>query len=456
MASLLSRISYPPALRSLAGAALLAPALAGCIASVDGEQARICRATLPALNSGATAIEVLRETPGTLPRSLRIEYRIDEGARARKRSVTCLFAAEGLARSRADLVGLATEDGPVSEASFYLLRRFYLETPDGVANTPAPPRDSSALPELPFPLAYGLQHFAAGAPRTAIYGLLAAGYALVFGLVRRFNLAYGEIAAIGAAAAGLGALIPARLGFGAPAVGIAFAFAFAIFAAGLHGLIAGRMTLSPVPGSERANLIATVGLAIALSEALRLVQGTTIPWLPPIFSEGTVVARAGDFPVAVSPMSLATTGLGFLAASGLLLAMRRTAFGRAWRAYANDPLAAALFGVDPRRLLATSLLIAGALAGLAGALVVLQFGGLGFAGGFPLGLKALIAAILGGVASVGGAFAGGLAIGLFETFWSAYLPIDARDIALYAMLALVIVLKPGGVFGPSAAAPRAV
>jgi branched-subunit amino acid ABC-type transport system permease component len=93
------------------------------------------------------------------------------------------------------------------------------------------------------------------------------------------------------------------------------------------------------------------------------------------------------------------------------------------------------------------LALAGALAGLAGTLMVAQFGGLGFAGGFQLGLKALIAAILGGIGSVPGALVGGLSIGAFETLWSATMPIEGRDIALYSVLIVVLVFRPGGLFG---------
>jgi branched-chain amino acid transport system permease protein len=88
--------------------------------------------------------------------------------------------------------------------------------------------------------------------------------------------------------------------------------------------------------------------------------------------------------------------------------------------------------------------------------VVLQYGGLGFAGGFQLGLKALVAAVLGGVGSVAGAFLGGLTIGLFETIWSMLMPIDARDIALYSLLAAVLVFRPGGFFGMKDTTPRQV
>ena len=103
--------------------------------------------------------------------------------------------------------------------------------------------------------------------------------------------------------------------------------------------------------------------------------------------------------------------------------------------------------IDRRALLVATLCLGGGLAGLAGGLTAVQFGALGFVGGFQLGLKALAASILGGIGSVGGALLGGLTIGAFEIIWSAAMPIESRDIALCAVLILAIVLRPRGLFG---------
>ncbi len=136
--------------------------------------------------------------------------------------------------------------------------------------------------------------------------------------------------------------------------------------------------------------------------------------------------------------------------------MRRSAFGRQWRAVADDPRAAALLGVDERRVHARALTLAAALAGLAGVIVTALHGGMGFSGGFALGLKALIAAILGGVGSIGGAALGGLAIAAFEAGWAALMPIEPRDGVVYALLVLVLVMRPGGFFGWRDLTPRRV
>jgi branched-subunit amino acid ABC-type transport system permease component len=151
--------------------------------------------------------------------------------------------------------------------------------------------------------------------------------------------------------------------------------------------------------------------------------------------------RAGDFVTTVTVVGLLVAGIGLACTVGLLVAMRRSGFGRQWRAVADDAGAAALFGVDERRVFDRALIIAAGLAGLAGVVVTVLHGGMGFAGGFALGLKALIAAILGGVGSIGGA---------------ATMPIEARDAVIYLLLSLVLILRPGGFFGDGDLSPRRV
>jgi branched-chain amino acid transport system permease protein len=417
----------------------------------------VCRLALPALNQEGHVV-VERTAPWLEAYSIRIDYRVErEGRPPVERYVVCRFAAEGLSANKADLVGLSTEAGPVAGATVYLLKRFYIDTPEGVAGDPGPGDRAAGLIEVPRPFAYGLQQTLAGLPRTAIYALLAAAYALVFGLVGRFNLAFGELAALGAAATAVGVALLLNVGIAAPLPGLLFGAACAAFAGATHAAVGGHWTISRIAGlSGQPSLVATVGLSLALMEYLRLAQGTATVWFPPVWAVSWPLARSTDFVVSVTPVSLLTTVVGLSIGGAVMMMMRCSRFGRAWRAYADDARAAALFGVDARGLLLRTLALSGALAGLSGALVVLQYGGLGFAGGFALGLKALVAAVLGGVGSVAGAFLGGLAIGAFETVWSMLMPIDARDIALYSMLIAVLVFRPGGFFGMGDVGPRQV
>jgi len=431
--------------------------LAGCSLSVDAEQARICRLVLPALNPEGR-VQVERVTPWLDERTLRIDYRVErEGRPDLGRHVLCRFAAAGLSSRKAELTGLATETGPMADATLYLLKRFYLESPDAPANDPGVGDDLSHLPEVPAGVAYGVQQFLVGLPRTAIYSLLAVAYALVFGLVGRINLAFGELAAIGAAAATIGIAIALVSGSPDPSAGLGLGLLGAGFAGAIYGAVSGHLAIARIGGDNgQPSLIATVGLSLALMEYLRLAQGSTTVWFPPVWSQNIALLRSGAFVTSVTPLSLVTGAIGLVAGLAVLGFLRGSAFGREWRACADDRLAASLFGVDPKRLLATALALSGALAGLAGALIVTQYGGLGFAGGFGFGLKGLIAAVLGGIGSVPGAFLGGLAVGLFETAWSGLMPIDARDIALYGLLVAVLVFSPGGRLDPRAAAPRQV
>jgi branched-subunit amino acid ABC-type transport system permease component len=430
--------------------------LAGCASSLDAQQARICRSVLPALNPDARIV-VLRIVAGPVPRSLRIDYEASYRNRPIvERFAICRFAAEGLSPNKAELVEIGTEQGPLSGASLYLLKRYYLESPEGVAGDPGGPPVVDSI-EIPADLAYFLQQFFAGLPRTAIYGLLAVAYSLVFGLTGRINLAFGEIAAAGAAATIAAASILIAFGSSAPLSGLAAGLVTAMFAGAIYNAVGGYFVIGKIrTPSNQPSLIATVGLSLFLMEYLRLVQSPVTVWLPPVWSAQWPIARAGSFLVNLTLISLATSAIGLVAAAFLIWLMKASGFGRAWRAFADDARAAALFGVDGGKLLLQTLGLAGAMAGLSGMLIVAQYGGLGFAGGFQFGLKALIAAIIGGIGSVPGALLGGFAVGLFETAWSAYLPIEARDMALYATLVVFLILRPGGLLGLRGPTPRAV
>jgi branched-chain amino acid transport system permease protein len=430
--------------------------LAACGISIDAEQARVCRSALPALNSGAT-ISVERLQVGPSPRSLRVTYIAQYPDRPPlERLAICQFAAEGLSANKAELIGLETEEGPVSGASLYLLKRYYLETPEGVAADPGSRPDADVI-EVPSAVAYWMQQLLVSLPRTAIYALLSVAYALVFGLSSRINLAFGELAAVGSAATIAGVSILLVSGFTSPILGLGAGLFGALFAAAIHSVVGGYFTIGIIKAkSSQPSLIATVGLSLALMEYLRLVQSPVTVWLPPVWSGAWALARSGDFLVSLTPISAVTTGLGLAAGLALLWVMKATGFGRSWRAYADDSRAAALLGVNGPRLLTQTLALAGAMAGLSGLLIVAQYGGLGFAGGFQYGLKALIGAIIGGIGSVPGAMLGGFIVGLFETLWSAYLPIEARDIALYAALVIFLIFRPGGLLGFQDPTPRPV
>ncbi|MGD1015080.1 MAG: branched-chain amino acid ABC transporter permease [Roseiarcus sp.] len=426
----------------------IAFALAACSMLVETDQARLCRMALPALAPEGAVVTVLEQRELADGRGLRVDYRLSGlGAPAATRFAECRFKAPGRPQRSEDLVGLTTDDGPLSDVRLAILIRFWLATPEGRAADPAPLGDVGALPTLPPALAYALQQTINGLPLAAVYALLAAAYSLVYGLIGRINFAFGEIAAAGGYAAALGAILTAGA---APATILAAATTFGAASAAFWGLASSRWVFQPLRrASGQQALIASIGLALFLQEFLRLAQGDRPTWVGPIFNAPFGVARSGDFFVTATPGALVAGAVALLAGLALVFVMRSSRFGRRWRAYADDSLAARLFGVSPRAILAETFALASAFAGLAGAVMTLYYGSLGYGAATALGLKALIAAILGGVGSVPGAFLGGVLVGAFEALWSTYFAVDYRDVAVYSLLAIVLALRPGGLMGTS-------
>ncbi len=234
----------------------------------------------------------------------------------------------------------------------------------------------------------------------------------------------------------------------APAPILALGFVYAVFVAGSWGYASSRWVFLPLrKSSGQIVLVATIGLALFLEEFLRLTQGSRLNWVPPVLNQPFGVARAEKFIVTTAANAWGAVAIALVCGLGLIALMRRSEFGRRWRAYADDAFAAEMFGVDPERLYAATFTLASALAGVAGFVMTMFYGAVGYGAATTLGLKALVAAILGGIGSIPGAFLGGLIIGGFEALWSAAFPIDYRDVAVFALLAALLTLRPGGILG---------
>jgi branched-subunit amino acid ABC-type transport system permease component len=438
-------------------ALLLAVPLSGCLGSIDGEQLRVCRLVLPALHPEGTALREIGHATAALGRQgVRIDYEAREpGEAPRLRQVTCGFGGTVFAARRLDLVAVETDQGRLGDARLTFLKRFWLADAGAAAGeTPAP-----SVPEIPMAAAYAMQQFLNAVALAASYALLATAYSLIYGLVGRINLAFGDITVVGAFGALAAVAVAVGLGLGDPIGGIAVALVLGAGLAALWSWFAGVTVVAPLHARHRLGqpiLVATAALSITIQEFLRISGGAHEHWFPSLFNDTLPLARAGAFVVTVTPMQLmiATAALG--AAGAVLRLLARSRFGREWRAFADDPAAAALFGVAPQRLLASTFVLAGLLAGLAGWVIAVYYGNVGFATGTTLGLKALVAAVLGGIGSVPGAFLGGVLVALIEAAWSAYFDIGFRDVVVFSLLVVVFVLRPGGLLGFSGPQPREV
>jgi branched-chain amino acid transport system permease protein len=441
-------LSGRPAIRLIL--LIVAAALGGCAPALETDQARLCRMALPALMPEDARIAILAQTPDADGRGMSVAFSTrTAGGEPQSHLAACRFAVAGRPRESRDLTSLTFDGQSVSEARLFFLIRSWLATPEGRAADPAPIGNVSRLPVAPHAVAYGLQMALDGLPLASIYALLAAAYSLIYGLIGRINFAFGEIAAAGGYAAAMAAL--ALVGWPpAPLLVVAFVLAAAVASAwGFGTACAVFIPLRQARGQQV--LVATVGLALFLRELLRVTQGDRSSWMSPQLNQPFALVRADDFVAVATPMAFVVSAVTLAAGLGLIAIFRFSRIGREWRAYADDSLAAEMMGVSPTAITARAFALSGALAGLAGATMTAAFGAVGYGLSATLTLKALTAAIIGGIGSLPGAFLGGLIVGAAETGWSALFPIDYRDIAVYALLTVFIALRPSGLLGKSEA-----
>jgi branched-chain amino acid transport system permease protein len=438
---------YRQAFGALAALAL-AWSLAGC-AQADVEQLKICERLIPAIEAEGAQIEVVRGTAEpAAANAVRIQYRLIGAQGASDGSwISCRFGGSGFARDRLRLTGVVTaREGALSDIAVFMLRRYWLDlyeaqepTEDGAAESGgAWPRD----------LLYFTQLVVNGLTLGCLYGLLAIGYTLVYGILDRINLAFGGIAIIGAYTTFIAVTALALLGLGPLPLALLIVMALVAGVGAMYGLATERLVFRPlreVP--SQAPLIATLGLAIFLQEALRLLQGANDRWVQPVFSGAHQLSAAPGFALTVNTSQIIVVALAGALYAALWLVMARTGFGRAVRACADDVAMAALCGVNVARTVALTFALGSAYAAIAGFVVLLRYGGASFHEGFLLGFKALTAAIVGGIGSVPGAMLGGILIGALEIFWAGYLNLAYRDVATFAVLAAVLIWRPHGLLG---------
>lgn len=441
-----------PFLFALALGAICA-GLSGCGSVVDADQAGLCERVAAALHPDGTRLSRSAFAPaGNGASGVRLTYvaREPEEAFSRPGVVLCLFAAPAGA-GRLDLTAVETADGGMDDSQLFILKRWWLDQGAGAdaAQAPAP------WVSLPLGPAFGLQQGLNALGPAALFAALATAFTLIHGLTGRIVLAVGEIAVTGGAAllvyASLaqqsGSLTLAHVGLGILA---------AVLTGALWAWAMGRFVLWPFQhrrGGGQGVLIASIGLALVLREALTLRQIGAAEWLPPLLHQPVPLAGTPAFTATTTPAHLMTVVLTGGAVAAAVLLLRLTPFGRAWRAMADDPGMAALCGVSPRALLGITCAMSGALCGLAGAMMVVSFGSVDAGLGLPLTLKALAAAVLGGVGSVGGAALGGVVVAALEMLWSSAFDIAYRDVVMYALLIVALVARPQGLLG---AAPRDV
>ncbi len=295
---------------------------------------------------------------------------------------------------------------------------------------------------------YFLQQLINGLTLGAIYGLIAIGYTMVYGIIGMINFAHGEIYMLGAFISLIAYLAATTIGGGGVAVGLMVALLATMLFTALWGWAVERVAYRPLRGAPRlAPLISAIGMSIVLQNFAQLSQGARVKPLPPVFRGGFTLLEGETFSVHLSYLQIVIVALTVTLMAVFTFVIARTALGRAQRATEQDMKMAALLGVDVDKTISTTFVMGAALAAVAGFMVTLYYGVIDFYIGFLAGIKAFTAAVLGGIGSLPGAMLGGLLIGLIEAFWSGYFSIEYKDVAAFSILVLVLLFRPTGLLG---------
>jgi branched-chain amino acid transport system permease protein len=285
----------------------------------------------------------------------------------------------------------------------------------------------------------------------SIYGLIAIGYTMVFGIIGMVNFAHGDVFMV-SAFIGLIAylIITAWLGIASPVIALIAVLAAAMALTSLVSWTIERVAYRPLRGSFRlAPLISAIGMSIFLSNFVQVAQGPRNKSIPPLVQGEFVLMGGGEhgYQVTLSHRQLLIWIVTAILLAAFWYLVSRTSLGRAQRACEQDQKMAALLGVDVDQTISITFVIGAALAAVAGTMYLVYYGVVNFNDGFTPGVKAFTAAVLGGIGSLPGAVVGGLLIGLVETMWSAYFSIDYKDVAAFSILAITLIFLPQGLLG---------
>ena len=286
----------------------------------------------------------------------------------------------------------------------------------------------------------------------SLYGLIALGYTMVYGIIQLINFAHGEVFMVGA----FGGLAFHRyvLPDGTPAlIALTLVLLAAMATSVITALIVERFAYRPLRNAPRlAPLITAIGVSLFLQEAVRLYYfggGAKSEQNFPGFITGPNLRLGG---VQVSRVALFTIVVAIVLMVALSTFVRQTRTGKAMQATAQDRDTAKLMGIDTDRVIVVAFILGAALAGIAGVMQGMQVGAVGFRMGFLAGIKAFTAAVLGGIGNISGAVLGGFLLGMVEVMATQYMPGKFgggawKDVWAFVVLIVILVFRPQGLLG---------
>ena len=281
----------------------------------------------------------------------------------------------------------------------------------------------------------------------SIYGLIAIGYTMVYGIVGMINFAHGDVYMVSAYLTAICLAVLFSFGIDSLPFALLATLVTTMLITAAYGWTIERVAYRPLRSAPRlAPLISAIGMSLVLQNGVQLSQGAKTQGVPSLIPATLRFGEGHDF-VQITLVQLMIIVVSLSSMAALTWLIQRTSLGRQCRATQQDRRMAAILGINTDRIISTVFVIGAAMAAIAGVLVTLNYGSFDFYIGFVTGIKAFTAAVLGGIGSLPGAMLGGLILGLAEALFSGMVNTDYKDVFAFSLLVLVLIFRPTGLLG---------
>jgi branched-chain amino acid transport system permease protein len=291
---------------------------------------------------------------------------------------------------------------------------------------------------------YFVDLFFSGLTRGSIYALIALGYTMVYGVIELINFAHGEIYMIGAFTALIVTGALTILGMNVLAIFVIASLVAIVWSAG-YGYTMEKVAYKPLRNAPRLSaLIGAIGMSMFLQNYVRLAQTSDFLPYPQLIPELTFLGPVLNVITGTQFIIFTTTAVVMVL---LWILIKFTRIGKSMRAVSQDKVMSRLLGINVDRVIGLTFIIGSATAALGGVLISSHIGQINFYIGFIAGIKAFVAAVLGGIGSVPGAVLGSFVLGMTESYGAGYISSDYEDVFAFIFLVLILIFKPSGIVG---------
>lgn len=291
---------------------------------------------------------------------------------------------------------------------------------------------------------YFMELFLAGLTRGSIYALIALGYTMVYGIIELINFAHGEIYMIGAFTALIVTGVLTLMGWNSVAI-LFIAAGVAVVYSSAYGYTVEKIAYKPLRNAPRLSaLISAIGMSLFLQNYVLLAQTSDFLPFPALIPEFEWLQPWEHIVRSSQIVIYVTTAIVMILLTFLI---KFTRIGKAMRAVSQDKEMAMLVGVDVNRVISVTFIVGSATAAIGGVLIASHIGQINFYIGFIAGIKAFVAAVLGGIGSIPGAVLGSLVLGWTESFFTGYISSDYEDVFAFLFLVFILIFRPSGILG---------